>query len=227
MQNAFNQSSVLSEAEQALRAWGVEFERRADGVIVVPGDLNVSSHGLTALPDLGNVRVTGDFNCRNNRLTTLAGAPQFVGGGFNCSHNQLTSLEGAPKSVGNFSCSHNQLSSLKGAPESVGGHFFCSDNRLTSLEGGPEAIGDDYYCHNNRLTSVAGAPKKFRRLAGDFGGVGALDELPAAFLIDPEVTAKIAQEKLEAAIQAAVVLPDAIAIKGPLRFKPRLLTCGG
>ena len=39
----------------------------------------------------------GDFNCYNNKLTTLEGAPSSVGGDFSCSfNNNLTSLEGAP-----------------------------------------------------------------------------------------------------------------------------------
>ena len=44
---------------------------------------------------------------------------------FNCSNNKLISLEGAPKIVESFNCSGNQLTSLEGAPEKVGGYFEC------------------------------------------------------------------------------------------------------
>jgi hypothetical protein len=60
-----------------------------------------------------------------------------VGGSFDCSENQLTSLQGAPREVGGaFNCSGNQLTSLEGAPREVGGDFYCRFNpKLTSLDG--------------------------------------------------------------------------------------------
>ncbi len=49
-----------------------------------------------------------------------------VDGNFDCYDNKLTSLEGSPKSVGGyFRCNNNQLISLDGAPQSVGGYFYC------------------------------------------------------------------------------------------------------
>ena len=48
------------------------------------------------------------FDCRNNHLTSLIGAPKYVGGWFDCNNNQLTSLAGAPKYVGgSFDCYNN------------------------------------------------------------------------------------------------------------------------
>jgi hypothetical protein len=35
-----------------------------------------------------------NFDCRNNKLTSLEGAPEVVGGSFDCRNNNLTSLEG-------------------------------------------------------------------------------------------------------------------------------------
>ena len=71
----------------------------------------------------------------NGKLVTNKSG-KHIPGDFDCRNNQLTSLEGAPSSVGgNFYCDHNQLASLAGAPQSVGGHFYCSSNQLTSLEG--------------------------------------------------------------------------------------------
>jgi len=91
----------------------------AEGKWDVPGNLDLSSLGLTELPPMG--KVGEDFYCGHNQLTSLEGAPQTVGGGFYCSHNQLTSLEGTPQEVGrSFYCHNNQLTSLKGAPQTVG-----------------------------------------------------------------------------------------------------------
>jgi hypothetical protein len=76
-----------------------------------------------------------------------------VGGDFSCRDNQLTSLAGAPQSVGgNFSCYNNQLTSLEGAPQSVGGYFYCANNnQLTSLEGAPQSVGSFYYDWSENL----------------------------------------------------------------------------
>jgi len=52
-------------------------------------------------------------------------------GYFDCSNNQLTSLKGAPREVnGNFSCSHNKLTSLEGAPREVKRGFYCYKNQI-------------------------------------------------------------------------------------------------
>ena len=58
----------------------------------------------------------GDFNCYNDSLTSLEGAPEMVGGSFNCSYNSLTSLEGAPEMVeGSFNCYNNSFHSFNTA----------------------------------------------------------------------------------------------------------------
>jgi len=105
-------------------------------------------------------RVEKDFKCSHNNLTSLEGAPEYVGGYFDCSHNELTSLEGAPKEVGeHFNCSHNKLTTLEGAPEHVGGFFDCAYNQLETLEGAPEEISGYFYCVINKLTTLEGAPE--------------------------------------------------------------------
>jgi len=50
--------------------------------------VNLASRKLTKLP-LQFGKVTGNFFCGNNQLTTLEGAPKWVGGGFYCSFNPL------------------------------------------------------------------------------------------------------------------------------------------
>ena len=127
---------------------------------VIEGDLDLENKGLTELPDLSEVVVKGYFDCSNNKLTSLEGAPKTVGRYFSCACNQLTSLEGAPKKVGTwFNCNSNQLTSLEGAPQTVGEDFRCGDNQLTSLEGAPQTVGGDFVCGDNQLTSLVGVPQ--------------------------------------------------------------------
>jgi hypothetical protein len=116
-------------------------------------DIDLSNLYLEELPGfLTGLHANGNFYCYNNQLTSLQGAPKYVGGYFYCYNNHLMSLQGAPESVGgNFSCARNHLTSLQGAPESVGGNFSCARNHLTSLQGAPESVGGDFYCHNNKV----------------------------------------------------------------------------
>ena len=87
----------------------------------VKGNLNLPGLGLTKLPNLSHVVVDGSFNCSDNLLTTLEGAPQKVGDSFDCYNNQLTTLEGAPQKVGGcFDCSYNPLITLEGFPKKFG-----------------------------------------------------------------------------------------------------------
>jgi hypothetical protein len=75
----------------------------------VDGDVNLYGKGLTKLP-LKFGKVSGYFDCGDNQLISLEGAPLSVGGDFYCSFNQLKSLQGSPKSVGrHFYCDNNQL----------------------------------------------------------------------------------------------------------------------
>ena len=117
--------------------------------------------GLTDLKGVKFGDVSGDFECSDNALTSLMGAPQSVGRSFYCNRNDLTSLVGAPRRVGwDFWCSYNQLTSLEGSPQRVGRGFWCSNNALTSLVGAPQEINLDFDCCDNALTSLEGAPLK-------------------------------------------------------------------
>ncbi len=137
----------------------------SDGSIDVDGDVNLMSFSFENLPLKFN-KVSGSFDCSDNKLTSLIGSPKEVGGDFYCYNNQLTSLIGSPKEVGGgFDCYNNQLTSLEGSPERVGGFFYCNYNQLTSLEGSPKEVGDVFYCFNNQLTSLEGSPE---RVGGNF-----------------------------------------------------------
>jgi len=108
-------------------------------------DVNLSGRGLTELPDFSRIVVNGEFDCDNNKLTTLKGAPKEVKRGFYCNKNQLISLEGSPSIVGGaFYCFDNQLISLEGSPSIVGWGFYCYDNPLKSYKGKPDKIGGEF-----------------------------------------------------------------------------------
>lgn len=113
--------------------YGIEnYSINSDGSIDVAGDVLLIYDELTKLPLKFNT-VSGYFDCSDNDLTSLKGAPTTVGGIFNCNINQLTSLEGSPTTVG--------------------GNFHCSSNGLTSTYSGDDDIevGSDFICHSNNL----------------------------------------------------------------------------
>jgi hypothetical protein len=80
-----------------------------DGSIDVVGDVWLDNKGLTELPLTFN-KVSGNFICSTNELTTLKGSPRWVGGFFSCNHNQLTSLEFGPDYITlDYFCTNNKL----------------------------------------------------------------------------------------------------------------------
>ncbi|MBO4710944.1 hypothetical protein J5681_03390 [bacterium] len=89
-------------------------------VIDVDGNVNLSNKNLTD-PDMTAKfgKVTGNFECKNNELTSLDFAPEFVGGVFDCSSNNINNFDNIPiKHVdGNFyayGADPDKLSKLKG-----------------------------------------------------------------------------------------------------------------
>ena len=99
-------------------------------IVNVDGNVKLNNRNLNRIPFTFGV-VSGDFDCSDNQLTSLEGAPNKIGEDFDCSDNQLTSLEGAPNKIGGgFYCGFNQLTSLEGAPNEVGGYFYCGFNPI-------------------------------------------------------------------------------------------------
>ena len=97
----------------------------SDGSIDVNGYVWLTYEGLSELPLRFN-KVSGDFDCGCNYLTTLKGGPRWVGGYYNCDDNQLTSLEFSPDYVGsNFYCDDNDLTDNYCDTE-IGGYFYTS-----------------------------------------------------------------------------------------------------
>jgi hypothetical protein len=141
-----------------------------NGFIDVDGDVSLYKRNLSKLP-LKFGRVTGNFYCFNNQLTTLEGCPEEVGGDFTCQNNKLTTLEGCPRVVGNdFWCYKNQLTTLESDPDrilEVGGIFWCSSNQLTTLLGCPKEVGGDFWCENNQITIIKDE-LEFVKIMGNF-----------------------------------------------------------
>ena len=122
-------------------------------------DGNVSylhNRNLTEIP-LNFNRVKGDFDCSDNKLKSLKGAPNYVGVSFNCEHNELTSLIGCPKIVKDtFICNNNNLVSLDYCPDKLNGHFFCNDNNIKTLKNGPKHVSLIYEADNNNIRTFEG-----------------------------------------------------------------------
>lgn len=148
----------------------------------IDGGVYLNKMKMTKLPDFSKIKVKGDFECSDNMLSSLEGAPLEVGGDFFCSQcglksligmplevgrsfscygNDLSSLEGGPKKVGqNFHCGGNKLQDLCGAPDKILGNFNCSHNELKTLKGAPLEVGGEFRCGYNELQTLEGAPKK-------------------------------------------------------------------
>jgi hypothetical protein len=157
-----NSKGDQDEIKDWLDEMGVEnYTINSNGTVDVEGDVDLRDKTLKSIP-IQFGKVTGYFTCTNNKLTSLAGAPQTVDGGFYCANNKLTSLAGAPQTVGGgFYCTNNKLTSLAGAPQTVGGGFYCANNNLTSLAGAPQTVGGNFYCAHNNLTSLQGGNSSF------------------------------------------------------------------
>ena len=195
MQSTFNTAASLSDGEKFLRDENYTYQKRSDGMLVVSGNIDVARRGITQLPDLSRIVVTGNFYCQNNHLTSLKGAPAEVLGGFWCNDNQLESLEFSPKGVT--------------------GQYVCLSNRLTSLAHAPAEIAGEFCCGNNPLTSLEGAPQKFSALHSDLGKFKAWDEVPENIRLSPENRAK----QIEATAHDATVLGGDIHVSKPLMLK--------
>ena len=66
-------------------------------------------------------------------LVVILTGPNYVGNDYNCSDNQLVSLKGAPKRVKNFDCSHNKLETMEYIPIAINGYLDCYNNKLKNL----------------------------------------------------------------------------------------------
>ena len=136
-----------------------DYTIQENGTVDVASSVDISFMDLEKIP-LSFGRIRGDFNCSNNRLKSLAGAPHSVGISFFCHNNLLTSLEHGPHQLGkSFICKGNRLITLNGAPDTINGSFDCSENHLVSLAAGPVMVNGTYDCSHNRLSDLEGLPR--------------------------------------------------------------------
>ncbi len=183
------------------------------GLVDVDGGFDCYNLGLKDFKGVRFGQVSRNFNCSNNSLTSLEGAPQSVGGDFDCSDNELKSLEGVPQSVsGYFSCSHNELKSLEGLPAGfrVGVGFSCSHNELESLKGLPDGfkVGGYFSCAHNNLKSLKGLPDGFM-VGTDFNCSynepksldGLLDGLPEGFSVGRSFVCDYSERSIERVVK--------------------------
>jgi hypothetical protein len=83
-------------------------------------DLSVENIGLTRLPDFSKVEVRGIFNCAQNKLTSLEGAPEAPMDEFICSQNLLRDFTTCPTSFVRRQFRYNSnamLMSIAGIPK--------------------------------------------------------------------------------------------------------------
>jgi len=88
------------------------------------------SRGWEFNSNTGEVDVYENFVCAGQGLHNFMGI-RFgkIGMNFVCNNNQLTSLEGAPDFIGrSLYCNNNKLTSLEGLPPMCGAIFDCSGN---------------------------------------------------------------------------------------------------
>ena len=64
------------------------------------GDVDLTNLYFKRLPDiLKDITVSGHFVCGHNKLTSLDGAPTYVGGSFNCRYNPVKFTEEQVRAV--------------------------------------------------------------------------------------------------------------------------------
>lgn len=116
----------------------------------------------------GSLDVKGNVEFRMGIYNSLGRLPlQFnkVTGWFDCNRSGLTTLEGAPSYVGkSFSCYDNEITNLKGGPKYVGGRFDCTSNPLTTLAYFPEVVKGWVLCFNTNTSKPNMLPKVYNKL---------------------------------------------------------------
>jgi hypothetical protein len=158
MKNLISQSKKNKIDNLCKRFNITEYTINNDETLDVIGSVIIMDTNYTKLPLKFN-KISGNFDCTSNRLSTLEGCPIEVGGDFDCNDNLLTELYGCPTKVGgHFNCSINKISTLKYAPTEATSDFHCNDNRLDTLRYAPNKVGGDFSCQSNRLTNLMHSP---------------------------------------------------------------------
>lgn len=93
---------IEREIEHICEYYGIEnYSINPDGSIDVDGGVHLFNRNLLTIPIKFN-KVSGNFDCSWNNLTTLENSPIEVGGDFICDFNSLKSLVGSPIKIGGY-----------------------------------------------------------------------------------------------------------------------------
>ena len=139
----FEQFNNEQEIRDICKEYNIEnYTINSDGSIDVDGDVDLTYYNLTKLPLKFN-RVSGNFWCNDNQLTSLEGCPKEVSKTLYCYNNRLTSLVGCPEIIGDgFYCSFNYLTTLEGISKIIDGDLDLDDNSIEVIDRSVIVTGD-------------------------------------------------------------------------------------
>lgn len=133
------------EITKICKNWNIKnYTINSDGSVDVDGDVSLKYRllklekkwfrsKLDKIP-LKFGRVSGNFYCYGNNLTTLEGSPRYIGGEFDCSNNKLTSLVGGPEVViKTYRANRNQINSFEGFPDDFESSVVFGDNPVQNI----------------------------------------------------------------------------------------------
>lgn len=123
---------------------------------------------------------------------TLKGCPEKISDNFVCADQYLTSFEGGPKEVtGYFYAARNKIKSLKGAPTKVGDYFSCEDTpSLNSFDCDPIEVNGVMFFINTGFTSLKDIHKHIKRCERiHFTGCDIKSNILGLFLINNLISA--------------------------------------
>jgi hypothetical protein len=134
----FRYKSFIKESKEDIESickkYGIKnYTINEDGTIDVDGDVYLYNKALNRLP-LKFGKVSGYFDCSDNKLTSLEGSPREVGFDFYCDKNKLESLEGISKYIsGLINCEANKLIDAKGVKDGWRGEVWIEGNPVYEI----------------------------------------------------------------------------------------------
>ena len=138
--------------------------------------LDVSNDSIYDLTGIQYFTSLYDFNCQNNRLTTMPALPNSLKF-LRCDGNQLTSLGNLPSGLYSLSCGNNLLTLLPNLDSLT--WLDCPNNQLTVLPPLPNSLYE-LTCYNNQLTSLPTLPYSLNILYCGNNNITSLPQLPSS-----------------------------------------------
>jgi hypothetical protein len=91
----------MKHIENICRKYNIKNYTINNGVVDVDNDVYFYDKGLYKIPLIFG-KVTGNFSCAFNNLSSLSGCPKWIGGDFFCHGNKLEELDGPEFVNGDF-----------------------------------------------------------------------------------------------------------------------------